>query len=135
MIARTFSLLMPVLFPSWRFFMTVGPSPRVQYRIKGGVWRESAPMPAHVPLWKMAARMVFNAERNRQLYLVALAERMVATPSAHSQAELKRLLAARHGGEGDHMQFRLVFVMRDGDALIEEVIVKSDTFSAREALS
>lgn len=134
MIRKTFDLLMPVLIPSWRFFMTVGPSPRVEVSIDGAAWRESHPVPAHVPVQQMISRLFHNPERNTQLYLVALAERLVAVPNgpmgAHSQAELKRLIAERHGAEGDALQFRLVFVVRDGAELISETVLESEPFAA-----
>ncbi|MCH2250932.1 MAG: hypothetical protein MK042_14175 [Cognatishimia sp.] len=133
MIARTFSLLMPVLFPSWRFFMTVGPSPRVEYREKGGAWRESHPKPAHLSVGRMAARMFSNHARNTQLYAVALAERLVAAPSDHSRDELMRLVAEAHRADGQ-LQFRLVFVMREGEELISEVIYTSELFATEAYL-
>ena len=133
MIARTFSLLLPVLFPSWRFFMTVGPSPRIEYREKGGTWRESHPKPAHVSPARMLARMFGNHARNTQLYMVALAERLVAAPSDHSKEALMRLVAERHG-EAGRLQFRLVFVVREGSELVSEVIYTSDLFAAEEYL-
>lgn len=133
MLRRTISLLLPVLFPSWRFFMTVGPSPRVEYREKGGAWRESHPKPAHVSVAQMAGRMFFNHERNTQLYTVALAERLIAAPSDHSREELQRLVAEAHGAAGD-IQFRLVFVMRDGAELVSEVLYTSELFAAGEYL-
>ena len=133
MIARTFSLLMPVLFPSWRFFMTVGPCPRVEYRQMGGAWRESHPKPAHLWVGQMAMRMFSNHARNPQLYAVALAERLVAAPSDHSRDELMRLGAEAHGSAGQ-LQFRLVFVMREGEELISEVIYTSELFASEDFL-
>lgn len=135
MISRTISLLMPVLFPSWRFFMTVGPSPRIEFRKKGGVWAESHPKPAHLSLGQMVVRMVWNHERNTQLYMVALAERLVAAPSDHSRDELMRLVAERHGDKAKVLEFRLVFVMREGDTLIREVIYESEPFKVSEVVA
>ena len=133
MIARLITLLLPVLFPSWRFFMTVGPSPRIEYRLDGGTWAESHPMPAHVTVGQMALRMFGNNARNTQLYMVALAERLVAAPSDHSRDELLRLITERHGQKGAVLEFRLVFVMRDGAELIRETIYESDAVPVAEA--
>ena len=113
--------------------MTVGPSPRVEYREKGGVWRESHPKPARLSVGQMAAWMFSNHARNTQLYAVALAERLVAAPSDHSRDELMRLVAEAHRADGQ-LQFRLVFVMREGEELISEVIYTSELFAAEAYL-
>ncbi|QTN34710.1 hypothetical protein [Cognatishimia activa] len=113
--------------------MTVGPSPRVEYREKGGVWRESHPKPAHLSVGRMAARMFGNHQRNTQLYTVALAERLVAAPSDHSRDELMRLVSEAHRVPAQ-LQFRLVFVMREGEELISEAIYKSELFAAEDFL-
>lgn len=115
--------------------MTVGPSPRIEFRAKGGAWAESHPKPAHLSVGRMALRMVWNHERNTQLYMVALAERLVAAPSDHSRDELMKLVAERHDDKAKVLEFRLVFVMREGDTLIREVIYESDPYKVSEVLA
>jgi hypothetical protein len=81
----------------------------------------------------MALRMFSNHRRNTQLYAVALAERLVVAPSDHSRDELMRLVAEAHGAAGP-LQFRLVFVMREGRDVISEEIYRSDPFEAETYL-
>jgi len=129
MITRTFALLLPALFPSWRFFKQVGPSPRVEYRIlnegQGSEWRESHLIQEHVGLWRMARRMVWNPTRNTQLYMVALAERLVSGLVEHSEAELNRLIAEKIGEVAGELQFRLMFMTPEGDQIVGTVAYES----------
>lgn len=53
--------------------------------------------------------------------------------SDHSRDELLRLIAERHGQKGAVLEFRLVFVMRDGSELIRETIYESDAVKVAEA--
>lgn len=108
-------LLLPALVPSWRFFETVQPSPRVEWRVEGGDWRAFRPRPAHVPVWRMALRLFWNPDWNEALYAVSLAERLVAEPTAHAEAEMFRLIARQGSGR---VTFRLVFVTREGRAVL-----------------
>lgn len=129
MLRRTIDLLLPALFPSWRFFKQVGPSPRVEYRIlengQGGAWRESHPIPEHVGLGRMARRMVWNPARNTQLYMVSLSERLVSGLVDHSEAELNRLIAEKISDEAGDLQFRLMFMHPEDDGIVGTVVYES----------
>ncbi len=128
---RVISLLLPALIPSWRFFKSVAPSPRVEYRVIGGPdardWQEDRPRPASIPADTVLRRMVWNPQWNEQLFLVSCAERMIEEPSQHSLDELltrvARVLDAREG----LLQIRLVFIAREGDALVKTVEYESET--------
>lgn len=136
MLLKTVSLLLPVLFPSWRFFKTVGPSPRVEYRLivqgKAGAWQESHPIPERVSLGQMARRMVWNPERNTQLYMVSLSERVVSGVVDHSVDELNRMIAERLVGQAGDLQFRLMFLVPEGDQIVGEVLYESTPVSLAE---
>lgn len=106
-------LLLPALIPSWRFFETVQPSPRVYWRAADDAeWAEFRPRPANVPVWVMLVRLVWNPAWNEALYAVSLAERLTAEPTAHVERELFRVIAGQ-AGSAAQIQFRLVFVTRD----------------------
>ena len=126
MLRRTIDLLLPALFPSWRFFQQVGPSPRVEFRVlldgQKTDWAESHPISDHVGLSQMLRGMFWNPERNTQLYMVALAERLVSGLVDHSKAELNRLIAERLGAREGQLQFRLIF-MTSGEAGITGTVV------------
>ncbi|WP_108263213.1 hypothetical protein [Mangrovicoccus ximenensis] len=120
----TFRLLLPALLPSWRFFSGVGPSPRIEIREEGGLWREFGPRPAHVPPRRMLRRLFWNPRWNDRLYLASLAERMAEAPTAHSLSELRtRILRDLPPGR---WSFRLIFVFDHGAGLEREVLWSSE---------
>lgn len=129
MLRRTIELLLPTLFPSWRFFQTVGPSPRIEYSVthkgQSSAWRESHPLPDHVSLARMARRMVWNPARNKQLYMVSLAERLVSGIHAHSEAELNRLIAEAITEDKGEMRLRLLFLTPEGEEITGTVVYES----------
>ncbi|MFW2542717.1 hypothetical protein ACN2XU_08755 [Primorskyibacter sp. 2E107] len=111
------SLLLPALIPSWRFFKTVAPSPRIEYRLDGAPWSECQHRPRQIGPARMLRRMLWNPRWNEQLFLVSLSERLVADPEQadHALAELStRLIRLSHAAPGATLEFRLVFVARDG---------------------
>ena len=136
MLRRTIYLLLPALFPSWRFFKQVGPSPRVEYRVlldgQGSEWRESHPIPEHVGLGRMARRMIWNPARNTQLYMVSLSERLVSGLVEHSAAELNRLIAEKIGEQEGELQFRLMFMAPEDDQIVGTVVYESEPVALQE---
>ena len=124
---RPLSLLLPALIPSWRFFKTVAPSPRVYYRLDGGEWAAVAPRPEQVPVAVMVRRWVWNPAWNEALYLVTLSERLVDAPTDHSLRELTtRIIRITCAPPGAMLQFRLTFVTREGDRILTEELFRSD---------
>lgn len=136
---RTLSLLWPVIFPSWRFFQTVEPSPRLEWAAVCatgdvfGDWREVHPIPARMPVGEAVRRLVWNPDRNAALFIINCAERIQAAPTDHSIGVIQRYVQAQVGQRlaADQMlQFRLVFVHRDGEALVRDVAYRSPSFAA-----
>ncbi len=130
---QTLSLVLPIMVPSWRFFKAIEPSPRVQWAVLADgaptAWREFRPRPMVVTPMEMLFRWFWNPARNDALFLVSLAERILQNPTPHSIDEINtRILGDldRDQVEGKQVQFRLVFVSRDRDALTEEVLYMSD---------
>lgn len=129
--ANALLLLLPGLVPSWAFFQSVQPSPRVQWRVMGnpgaddGTWTEFRPRPKTLTFRTRLWRLIWNPVWNENLYLVSLAERLMDTPADHSEAEIYRRLAAEllRAGHGpkDHVQFRLVFLHRRGGDIVDDV--------------
>lgn len=141
---RLIHLFLPVLFPSWRFFAVIEPSPRIEFCVRragvGGElgdlvlpWRELYPRPARVGVGQALTRLVFNPHVNERLFLVTCAERLVehgdarpaACARAHIAAHVSNVVGeavATRGGVGvcdgpDSLtaQFRIVLVDRAGD--------------------
>lgn len=102
---RTLTLLMPALIPSWRFFRTVGPSPRIERIAADGTATDLMPQPAKLTVMQHLLRLVWNPAWNAHLYRVTCAERLVATGSPHATAQLQSTAGAT---------FQIAFVYRDG---------------------
>ncbi|MCD9149205.1 hypothetical protein [Pseudophaeobacter flagellatus] len=131
---RLISLFLPTVFPSWRFFKTVAPSPRIEYRLiepgqseayAVGGWQEDRPRPQHLRLGQMLRWMLWNPQWNEQLYLVSCAERLIEAPSQHSIDEINRRVARLLPQGSQALQFRLVFLSREGAQVVKLVEYES----------
>ena len=121
---HSFSLLLPALIPSWRFFDTITASPRIEFALLktadevADEWQEFRPRPAHLTLASRLKRLFWNPRWNESLFLVSCAERLMENPTQHSLQEIKnRIQAECHRHKIDTtatpcFQFRLVFVER-----------------------
>ena len=128
-------LLLPALIPSWNFFDVIAPSPRIEYALTASAetapdgWREFRPRPVRVRPREMAARLLWNPRWNESLFLVGCAERLIDQPTAHSEDEIfKRIVADLARGPetvAGWLWFRLVFVAREDDAILREVLFEA----------
>lgn len=138
-------LLLPALFPSWRFFDVIAPSPRIEVALfsdagdEGGDWRDCRPRPERVDLRHCLTSLFWNARWNETLYLATCAERLMQNPTEHSSREIRRRLRAdllradrlrETGGapEGPLFRFRLVFVSRENGGLRRDVAFVSPLY-------
>jgi uncharacterized protein (UPF0248 family) len=134
---KTVKLLLPAFFPSWRFFDTIAPSPRIEFTLLKTAqdtpegWQEFRPRPAYLPIGSMLKRMVWNPRWNESLFLVSCAERLMENGAEHSSQEIvKRIKNELEQGTSDvaatpYMQFRLVFVSRQGTQLHKHITFTS----------
>ena len=126
-------LLLPVLFPSWRFFGEVGPSPRIEYRLDREVnWRPVFEPPAHVDPMEMLRRLFWNSDWNERLFLSSCAERLCEEPSEVLANEMNQRIARRVPEAKGALQFRVFFVI---EAARTEVEFESTPFSLRDLLA
>ena len=127
------SLFLPTVIPSWRFFKTVAPSPRIEYRLieagRVGDWQEDRPRPGHLGLGQILRRMLWNPEWNEQLYLVSCSERLIDEPSQHSVDEINLRVARLLPVGQQELQFRLVFVSREQGQIVKLVEYESSPVS------
>lgn len=144
---RLLALLLPGLIPSWKFFKSIEPSPRVQWRLltpaNGHLenWQEFHPRPQQVTVVQTIKRLFWNPQWNEYLFFVSLAERLTINPTEHSRREILQRLThhAKSGSNGHtHLQFRLVFIRRDDrnpdeHAIVETVTYESDPCQLDEA--
>jgi hypothetical protein len=128
-VLRLMSLFLPTVIPSWRFFQTVAPSPRIEYRLitgeQAGDWHEDRPRPAHLSFGQMLRRMLWNPDWNEQLYLVSCSERLIEAPSQHSLDEINTRVARLLPHGPQLLQIRLVFVSREGAQIVKLVEYES----------
>ncbi len=129
-------LLLPALIPSWNFFDSIAPSPRIQYSLLNPdtkqvqEWLEFRPRPAKLPFIKMLKRMLWNPTWNESLFLVSCAERILQHYTEHSENEIlqrvKKDLATHPENNSlkmaTRLQFRLLIIRRNGLHLHEEVM-------------
>lgn len=132
------TLLLPALVPSWNFFDTIGPSPRIEYALterpedEPADWREFRPRPARLSPAATARRLFWNPAWNETLFLVALAERLIREPSARDEerilARIAAGLAREAGGKPlpPWLRFRLLFLGREGEGAFAEVLFTAE---------
>lgn len=90
---RSLTYLLPVLFPSWRFFATIAPSPRLEISTisAAGVataWAEFRPRPSCFSLRQALQRLVWNPLGNEKLYLTVCMERYLSEEDPFYLTEL-----------------------------------------------
>ncbi len=135
---HSLKLLLPVLIPSWRFFDAITPSPRIEFALLNTAqdapseWQEFRPRPAQLRINTMLARMVHNPQWNASLFLVSCAERLMQNPTQHSLEEIRKRIEADVHTTTPYIQFRLVFVSRNGAELHKEITFLSQIFPCAE---
>jgi len=131
--------LLPALMPSWRFFDAIGPSPRVDYAwvnddAAPAQWHEFRPRPAHVPVARMLARLLWNPAWNETLFVVRCAERLMEGDVDFAARELRWRLTWAYGrGElvpatAPALRFRVRAVTRENGRIIDDVLHLSLSF-------
>lgn len=95
-VRRLLGLFLPALFPSWRFFETIGASPWVEVEVRG-VWTPAIAVPRRMGAAGLIASLLWNPTRAEALYLVALAERVVSEPEGPAIRLLRNRIAKHHG--------------------------------------
>lgn len=127
-------LILPVIFPSWRFFSSIGPSPRIHIAFlrnenaEPDNWQEFRPRPAKVNFKNGLWRLLHNPEWNETLFINTCAERLFEGYSAMREQEImRRILAAIARGEIEsdeakpYVTYRISAVMREGQVISQQV--------------
>ena len=132
-------LFLPVLFPSWRFFDVIGPSPRVEYALLSSKddapsrWLPFRPRPARLSFGLMLARIFWNPGWNEFLFVATCAERLIQDPKEERYQEILSRIRAELERTPEnrtvtpYLKFRVVFVSRQETALREDVGFVSST--------
>lgn len=143
--AEAVRLFLPALFPSWRFFDAIGPSPRLEIaRLRAASdepdhWAEARPLRRRLGLADCLGSFFWNPRWNETLFLVTCAEQAIRAdfdPDDHGIREIRdRLradLRADLGGEGDGaapwFRFRILLLSRDGDTVRRDAVYTSPPY-------
>jgi hypothetical protein len=139
---KTVKLLLPALIPSWRFFDTVAPSPRIEWVLLKTAhetpnnWQEFRARPITLTVRTMLKRIFLNSRWNESLYLVSCAENLMENGAGHNEQEIvKRIKADIEQGAGDimlmpYLQFRVVIVSTEGAQLQKHITFISALYHA-----
>lgn len=139
---------LPILFPSWRFFSGIGPSPRIELGFvlesneAPGHWIAFRPIPRRLTFAQHLCRLFHNPHWNELLFINTCAEHLFeAADEFHMNEIARRLLAAIQRGEvsiPDNRQF-LIFRIRaiysedapanEMGSICDEVFVQSQPYS------
>ena len=147
---QTLKLILPAIIPSWRFFDTIAPSPRIEFALLETLqgsestipWREFRPRPQSLSISNMLGRMFWNPRWNESLFLVSCAERIMENPTEHSIQEILNRIKNDLQKDSSvytiitpYLQFRLVFISRQGLEIQREISYISQVFSFSESAS
>ncbi len=132
-------LILPVIFPSWRFFSSIGPSPRIQISYsssdvsEAALWQDFRPLPQRVSITDGLRRLFLNSQWNESLYLNTCAERLFEGHSEVREQEIMhRILRAIRAGDitspayASHVSFRIKVVTRNGTLATEQIVFLSN---------
>ncbi len=131
---QTLKLLLPALIPSWRFFDTIAPSPRIEFSLLENMddmanhWQKFRPTPERLSIGHMLRNIFWSPRWNESLFLVSCAERLMDEPTDHSAEEIFRCIKVdlhREFKTTRYIQFRLVFLSRNGVELERHVTFTS----------
>lgn len=135
-------LILPVLFPSWRFFSSIGPSPRIEVGFVAGKnaeplsWLSFRTLPEKVGLVSGLLRLFHNPQWNEHLYINTCAEHLFENHSEFYELEIaRRLLVAINSGElvitdeAGYFVFRIRALEFDAGQLRDDVVFVSPPFA------
>ena len=131
---QALKLLLPALIPSWNFFDVIADSPRIEYMLlnapdeAAGAWLEFRPCPERLSIRAMMRQLFWNARWNETLFVVSCAERVLAEPTAHSQDEIFRRIAAdlEDVPAATWLRFRIVLLSEREATIVREIAFISD---------
>ncbi len=116
-----FLLVLPALFPSWRFFDEITASPRIEIKPPGGPWHRFRPRPKGFSFRSLFLNIFFNHEWNEKLLLTSCAERLLDTENPHFQQEILNRVWRDHP-DLTQIEMRIVLIQRPQKELKPDVV-------------
>lgn len=139
-------LLLPILFPSWRFFSSIGPSPRIEVGFiadknsQPQEWLPFRPLPKKIKFTLGLQQLFHNPLWNERLYINTCAEHLFEGYSEFREREIgQRLVAAVLNkeivvdGEFQYLVFRIRALEFDAGQVRDDVVFVSKPFSLLDA--
>lgn len=129
--------MLPALIPSWRFFDEIAPSPRIEFAVlkvpqgDPSQWNEFRPRPVYLSGASILQRLFWNPHWNETLFLVSCSERLMESGDPHYIHEIFNRIKSdlpKDTAES-YIQFRLVFVHREGDELQKNIMFVSPSMN------
>jgi hypothetical protein len=139
-------LLLPILFPSWRFFSGIGPSPRFDFGFikytdeQPEIWQEFSVLPDKITLTKGISRLLHNPEWNERLYINTCAENLFDQYSEFREQEIARrilsiLKTQEKLPEGyTYFCYRIRVVMNEDNLVKDEVVFSAKPFLVKRGV-
>ncbi len=143
---RFISSLLPIIFPSWRFFSSIGPSPRFDFGFirytdeQPEMWQEFLVLPEKVGVGKAIIRLLHNPEWNERLYINTCAENIFEQYSEFCEQEIARRMLSILKAQGclseDSVYFcyRIRAVTADNNLVKDEVVFSAKPFLVKRGL-
>ncbi|MFX4223930.1 MAG: hypothetical protein ACMVO3_25000 [Thalassobaculum sp.] len=137
--ATSVRLLLPALFPSWRFFDVIGPSPRIEVALlgrpddAGSDWREVRPRAERLGIAGYLRAFFFNPRWNETLFLTTCAEGVIRDESDHTVREIRDRLRADvnrpgAGPSAPWFRFRIALLSRHEGRIRRDVVFTSPAY-------
>lgn len=119
---KTLGLLLPVLFPSWRFFKEVAGRVRLDARVGDTEWQEVCARPPRLTPRDMVVRLFWNPTWNAQLYAWSCAERLSEEDSPELANTLREVACALTDHPPEQTTFCVVWIDPSGAEQATELI-------------
>lgn len=138
-------LILPIFFPSWRFFSSIGPSPRIDVGFVADKnsepqeWLLFRPLPKKVNFTLSLQQLFHNPLWNERLYINTCAEHLFEGYSEFREREIgQRLVAAALSkeivvdGEFHYLVFRIRALEFEAGQVRDDVVFVSRPFALRD---
>lgn len=138
--------LLPILFPSWRFFSSIGPSPRIEMGFTADKnsepqnWFPFRPLPKKINFVLGIQQLFHNPLWNERLYINTCAEHLFEDYSEFREREIGRRLTVAVlnkeivvGGEFQYLVFRIRALEFEAGQMRDDVVFVSKPFSLLDA--
>lgn len=138
-------LILPILFPSWRFFSSIGPSPRIEVGFAADKtstpqeWLPFRPLSKRINITLGIQKLFHNPLWNERLYINTWAEHLFESYSEFREREIgQRLVAAALSkeivvdGEFHYLVFRIRALEFEAGQVRDDVVFVSRPFALRD---